>query len=360
MIPTGRPLVACVSFRLGRPDGVSVVADAWLGAFRRLGWDTRTVAGDGPVDVVVPGLALDTDVVPSVAELDAAFAGADVVLVENLLTIPLRLDASAVVAEVLRGRPALLHHHDPPWQRERFAHVTALPVDDPAWRHVTINRLTEAQFADRGLRTTTVYNGFDLEPASASRAAAMRTRLGVGPQQRLVLHPVRAIERKDVPAALALAEAVGAVYWLPGPAEEGYGPTLARILAGARTPVRRDPLAADDLAAAYAAADAVLFPSRWEGFGNPPIEAARTRRPVVVGDYPVADELRALGFRWLPVDAEALGAALDDPAALAEDLAHNDALARRELSVERMTARIAAIVDEPGWLPRRGSATIAP
>ena len=132
--------------------------------------------------------------------------------------------------------------------------------------------------------------------------------------ERLLLHPVRAIDRKNVPAALALAEAVGATYWLPGPAEDGYGPDARRAsLAGhhasrgrcCSTRPRRPPAMAD----AYAACDAVLFPSRWEGFGNPPIEAAAHRRPVVVGHYPVADELRDLGFRWLDPD---------DPGALAD------------------------------------------
>jgi glycosyltransferase involved in cell wall biosynthesis len=357
---TRRPLVACCSFRLGRADGVSVVAESWLAAFRDLGWDTRTVAGDGPVDVLVPGLGLDDDVDPAPDAVRDALDGADLVLVENLLTIPLRLTASLAVAEVLRGRPALLHHHDPPWQRERFAHITALPVDDPAWRHVTINRLTEAEFAARGLRATTVYNGFALDPAPPGARAAVRRRLGVADGRALLLHPVRAIARKEVPRALALAEAVGGTYWLPGPAEEGYGPTLERILAGAGTDVRRDPLGRADVPAAYAACDAVLFPSSWEGFGNPPIEAALARRPVVVGDYPVATELRALGFRWLPVHADALAAALRDPAALADDLAHNEHLARTQLSQDRMAAAIAALLAEPGWLPADVRATIAP
>lgn len=353
-----RPLAVCCSFRLGRPDGVSVVAASWIRALHRLGWETRTVAGDGPVDRLVPGLALEATEAPHPDEVRDAFAGADLVLVENLLTIPLRLEASRVVAGVLAGRPALLHHHDPPWQRARLAHLTALPVDDPAWRHVTINRLTEREFAERGLRATTIYNGFSLDPAPPEAAFALRRRLGIDPGERLVLHPVRAIERKDVPRAVALAEAVGATYWLPGPAEEGYGPTLERILATARIPVRRDPLAAGDLAAAYAAADAVVFPSTWEGFGNPPIEAALTGRPVVVGDYPVAAELRALGFRWLPVDPAALARALEDPAALATDLEHNRAVAREHLSEARMTAAIGAVLAEPGWLPDAVRATI--
>lgn len=347
---------AIVSFRLGGTDGVSVVADAWGRSLRELGFAVRTVAAEGPVDVVVAGLGIDDPTPPDPGAVADAVAGADLVVVENLLTIPLNLPAARVVAAVLAGRPALLHHHDPPWQRARFAHVTELPPTDPAWRHVTINRLTAAEMAARGIEATTIYNGFDTDPPPGDRAGT-RAALDVADDEVLLVHPVRAIERKNVPAALALCEAVGATYWLPGGAEEGYGPTCDALVAAAGCRVLRTPWPADpgeDAAHAradlYAAADAVLFPSTWEGFGNPPVEAAIAGRAAVVGDYPVAAELAALGFRWLPADDPAPLAAwlaAPDPAVLA----HNRDVAVTHLSLAAQTEALRALLDRAGWLP---------
>ena len=340
------PTVAFVSFRLGRHDGVSVVAATWARVLGDLGWDTTTVAGDGPVDHLVPGLAIGADAPPDPDDVDTALRGADLLVVENLCTIPLNLPAARVVAERLRGRPALLHHHDPPWQRAAWAHVTELPPHDPAWRHVTINHLTEAEMAQRGIAATTIYNGFDVDEAPGDRIAT-RVALDVRPRDRLLLHPVRAIARKDVPAAVRLAEALEATYWLLGPAEDGYDDELADVLRSAGCEVLHRP-SPGSMADAYAACDVVAFPSTWEGFGNPPIEAAIHRRPVAVGPYPVADELRSLGFRWFdPAAPGALDELLRRPDERLHD--HNQALARQHFGLDRLRHDLAALLDEAGW-----------
>jgi glycosyltransferase involved in cell wall biosynthesis len=324
---------------------VSVVAATWARVFEDLGWAVRTVAGEGPVDVVLPGLALGADAPPSDREVTDALAGADLVVVENLCTIPLNLPAARVVARVLTGRPAVLHHHDPPWQRAAFTAVTELPPTDPAWRHVTINRLTAGQMAERGVTTTTIYNGFDVDEPPGDRAAT-RAALGVEDDERLLLHPVRAIPRKDVPAAVRLAEALGATYWLAGPAEDGYGDELRAVLGRARCRVLH--VAPGSLADAYAAADAVAFPSTWEGFGNPPVEAAIHRRPVAVGPYPVGKELRALGFRWFDPDSpEGLDAFLRDPDPALHDA--NERVARAHFSLTRLREDLVTLLEAAGW-----------
>jgi mannosylglucosylglycerate synthase len=341
------PVAAMVSFRLGGPDGVSIEAAKWAGALEELGFRIRTVAGDGPVDHVVPGLAIDASTPPSGSEVLEALAGTDLVVVENLCSLPLNPGAAEVVATCLRGRRALLHHHDLPWQRARFAGAPP-PPDDPEWVHVTTTELSRRELRARGIASTTVYNAFDTDVVG-DRALG-RAAIGVAPDELLAVQPTRAIERKNVPEGLALATAIGATYWLLGPAEEGYGPVLEALLADARTPVlhghgRGGVLALADV---YAASDVVLLPSRWEGFGNPSVESAVHRRPLAVGRYPVAEELAKLGFRWFPSDEAApLSGFLEAPDPLL--IADNAAVAARHFALRDLPGRIGALFAQAGW-----------
>ena len=340
--------VAICSFRLGAADGVSIVAAHWRAVLERMGWRVVTVAGDGPVDRLVLGLGIEDPGPLDERALAAAFDDADVVVVENLATIPMNLPAARAVARLLAGRPAVLHHHDPPWQRERYAHVTELPPDDPAWRHVTINDRTRQELADRGIDAVTIWNAFDVHAADGDRLGT-RAQLGIGDDVRLVAHPVRAIPRKDVPASIRLCERLGATYWLLGPAEEDYAPTLSTLLDRARCPVLHRP-PPGSLADAYAACDLVTFTSTWEGFGNPPVEAAIHRRPAAVADYPVAAEVRAFGFEWFdPGDVAAIDAFLGAPDA--DLLERNRAVAVEHFSLERLQRDLDRLFTTAGWHP---------
>lgn len=334
------PTVALVSFRLGGTDGVAVESAKWAWALGQLGWQVTTVAGAGTADHLLPGLAMEAAEPPTRSELEAVLAGADLVVVENLCSLPLNPAAGAAVAAALRGRPAVLHHHDLPWQRPHLAHHPP-PPDDRSWRHVTINELSRRQLAERGIAAVTVYNSFDPDPGPGDRAGTRRA-LGLGDGERLVLQPTRALPRKNVAGGLAVAAAVGGTFWLLGPAEDGYDHVLEDLLADAPCPVRRGPPPGGPGAVvdAYAACDVVVLPSTWEGFGNPSVESATHRRPLVVGPYPVAAELAAFGFRWFGVEnLEHVAQCLDDldPALLD----HNAGVARRHFSLAGLPDRLA-------------------
>ena len=343
-----------VSFRLGGPDGVSVQAASWGRALERLGYRLRRVAGelaDGPRpgDVVVPGLAVAPEAAPGPAgqrppapagpsdeELRSALAGSAVVVVENVLSLPLHLEAARVLTRVLADLPAetrvLLHHHDFAWQRPETAGITGLPPRLPRAVHVTINDFSRRELAERGIEAVTVRNAFDLD-ASPGRRDETRRALGLGPGDVLVLQPTRAVARKNIPASLRLAEGLAGRlgcpvwYWLPGPAEDGYAATLAEVLEATTVPVLRVHPSQLDLGDgrgppagmgdAYAACDLVVFPStEGEGFGQPVIESVWADRPLAVLSYPALEEVLALGFSFLRAD---------EPDAVAEALVQPDA-----------------------------------
>lgn len=354
------PVAAFVSFRFGPTDGVSVVSRTWMRALEQMGYAVTTVSGEDGSDTVIDGLGLTPsgrDIEAITGDLESSLCDVDLVVVENLLTIPLNLDASRAARTALRGRHVIVHHHDPPWHRERFAHITELPVDSPGWQHVSINHVLQTELLERGIHSTLIYNGFT-QPSPhelASRKTirdVVRAELDVGSDEFLVAHPVRAIARKNIPAAIHLCEALDATYWLLGPAEEDYGSTLDQLLEHARCRVVHAPRAS--ISEIYAACDHVTFPSTWEGFGNPPIEASLYHRPVDIGTYPVGAELRALGFDWLdsadPTSVRALHR-VGSEERLMSMLDRNEAIAREHFSFERMYVALEDLLARAGWLP---------
>jgi len=326
---------------------VAIEAAKWTNALVDLGFSITTVAGEGSVDHRLPGLAIGAESPPTVAELRSALDDADLVVVENLCSLPLNPAAADLVATTLAGRPAVLHHHDLPWQRPQFA-SHGPPPDDPHWSHVTINELSRAQLADRGITATTVYNTFDTRRSighdGAARTAVRRT-LGLTDQDRLVVQPTRALPRKNVAAGMAAANDLGATFWLVGSAEDGYGPELERLVEAATGPVVLGwpdgmPVGID---AAYAAADVIALPSTWEGFGNPSVESAVHRRPLLIGPYPVATELAAFGFRWFGLDDLAsINAWLREPNDALLD--HNWLVADTHFSDRHLPSRLARVL----------------
>jgi glycosyltransferase involved in cell wall biosynthesis len=355
------PTAVQLSYRLGGADGVAVEARKWEWALRELGFDVRRVAGElddtaRADDVALPFLAIDApdDVTSSPDELATALAGADLVVVENLCSLPINPDAAALAATVLDGHEGrvVFHHHDLPWQRAGLPTPPNVPSHRPNSLHVTINDHSRVQLENRGFDAITLRNAFELDPAHGDRDRT-RTEFGFAPTDTVLLQPTRAIPRKNIPAAIEFAAELARRepdrdlrLWITGPAEDGYDDVFARLVAESKVPVTvgRAATAPD----AYAAADVILFPSTWEGFGNPVIESIAHRRPIAVGHYPVLDELRAFGVVLLSIDdVDGVEAWLrtPDPAVLEANVER----VRPHCSLADLPGRIGRVFRSAGW-----------
>ncbi len=335
-------LITFVSFRLGGSDGVSIEADKWMCALRALGHRVTSVAGQGEADLLLPGLAIGACDPPTVPELHTALRDADVVVVENLASLPLNLGARDVLYDAVEGRPTLFHHHDLSWQRPHLAHLEG-PRDGPRWHHVTINELSRRELGARGIHATTIMNTFDCEPPTGRRDVT-RHNLELS-HEVLVVMPSRALARKNIPGALELCRELNATFWLLGPAEDGYEEELDALVRRTRVDVRRGLGRDDTIHDAYAASDLVVMPSTWEGFGNPVLESVTHRRPLALYPYPVAREISSYGFRFFELgEVDAIRAFLHN---VDDDLFdRNLSIARKHFNVTTLPARLGAVLDQ--------------
>jgi glycosyltransferase involved in cell wall biosynthesis len=289
----------------------------------------------------------------------------DLLIPENALAIPMHVPLGLAITQLAAetGLPVLAHHHDLPWERQRFlvnsvADIlgAAFPPSLPNVRHVCINSAQREQIARRSGRSARVIpNVMDFEvPPHAPDDVRDRLRadLGLAPDELFVLQPVRVIPRKgiehavqllarlDRPARLVISHPSGD----EGTEYEAHIRELARLLdvsivwAADRVSAVRgllpDGRRTWTLGDMYASADLVTYPSLIEGFGNAYLEAVYHRRPVFVNRYPVYDlDIRPLGFRSVEMNGFLTQANVDETWRLLDDQARIDAWAEENYAL---------------------------
>ena len=150
---------------------------------------------------------------------------------------------------------------------------------------------------------------FDAVPFAPAELAAR----GLPPRYLLFVGSVE--PRKGLPALLAALRELHAEdrdtppLVLAGP--PGWGPALETAALPAGAVVSAGYLESADLRRLVAGAALLAFPSRYEGFGLPPLEAFATGVPVVASDLPVVREVTGSLATLVPVgDVPALAGAL--------------------------------------------------
>ena len=264
--------VAFVSFRLKALDGVSAEAEKWINVFEQWGCEVHRVAGHIPDaaenDHVISELNYLDPQVESLTEMafdpgqdrkivEREFArlkeeierrlipelndiAPDVVVVENVFSLPLNLPFTAVLCRYLEDADvaSIAVHHDFFWQDPRFSKclfeellASHFPASLPRMRHVTINnRSREELFRRTGVAATCIHNCFDFdlprEPDDFNKN--LRADLGLSDETVMFLQPTRAIERKGIGLSIRFVEDFAAASGRPGrlvvtgPCEQGY------------------------------------------------------------------------------------------------------------------------------------------
>jgi len=227
--------------------------------------------------------------------------------------------ATLFVAPILGTRPYVLTLHDMNYlelpnlygRHRQLYFQTAVRLF--AWRARAI--VTVSEFSRREIvrhlgidpgRIEVVPNGIDdrFRPMSEEAIRAVRERLGL-PQEYL-LYVGSYAPHKNVPFLLrAFAQVKDAPpLVLCGREPELIRAEVARL--GLQTRVFVIPGQGDDaLPALYSGAVAFVFPSLYEGFGLPPLEAMACGTPTIVSDAASLPEVTGAAALTFPVDDEA-------------------------------------------------------
>lgn len=260
--------------------------------------------------------------------------------------------------------PTIMTLHDPRsviCEGSRLRRWLSARVMRPALKRadqvITVSRTMcdELRGIEPEVKVTAVYNGIDAAPFAAVDAAdAERVRTRFGLPEGFLLAVGHLERRKNygrlIEALARLRDAGQEHFLVIVGLEGGYGSAVRAAVArlGMDEHVRILSGVSDlELRALYSLSRLVVFPSYYEGFGIPILEAMAARRPLVTSDIKVFRELTEdNGAYFPPHDAAAMAATLEevlgDAARRAALVAYGD---RRVLdfNFDRLAGQVAAV-----------------
>lgn len=247
--------------------------------------------------------------------LRPVLATSDVVFIHNVATMPFDMALTNALAELADEMPAvrfIAWVHDIAACNPDLAPVPeSLRRAHPRYRYIAVSEMRARQFREiTGVDCTIIPNGLD--PARVlglpKNVARFADEFSLLDGRIVFFHPTRLLRRKNVEMSLAIAAEMKAqghrVALLITGAEDPHNTASHEYAAWLRAErtrlgIEREAIFVGEhmevgdaeLAALYIIADALIFPSRSEGFGLPVLESALHRIPVFAADI---EPLRAI------------------------------------------------------------------
>jgi glycosyltransferase involved in cell wall biosynthesis len=298
--------------------------------------------------------------------LTVALAGVELLIAHNVCSLNKNLALTAALQAIASqpdGPRLVLWHHDLAWTTPRYRQElhdgwpwSVLRTDWPTAKQVVVSALRQQELAALlqvpAERIRVVPNGLDvatflkLEPQTAD----LVSRLNLLAAEPLLLLPVRITRRKNIELAVATVAALCSRF--PSPRLVVTGPLGPHNPANAAYFARLRELRADlslegsvhflaelvdgflpdaVVADLYRLADALIMPSREEGFGIPVLEAGLARLPIFCADIPPLRELAAERATYFSPDSQPEKVAAQIAARLSQDPTYRmAALVRRQ------------------------------
>lgn len=298
----------------------------------------------------------------------------DMIIPENVLSIPMHIPVGLSLVEFLSEThfPAIAHHHDFYWERTRFSVIAAndyldmaFPPRNPDLQHVVISHAAQEELARRkALPSMVIPNVMDFEnpPETADDYASdLRSEIGLGPDDIMILQPTRVIPRKGIEHAITLVKMLADPKFKLVVSHEAddegweyrdmisqhaqYNEVDIRFFATRVSDIRQlnsEGKKMYTLSDLYTQSDLVTYPSLYEGFGNALLEAVYYKVPVLVNRYAIfGRDIEPKGFRipimegFLTKDVvDEVRRILSDPGYRHEIVEHNYRVAARYYSYE--------------------------
>ena len=315
--------------------GVERIVAEQARAFSKQGHTVTVVCGNEDAQVVGQGVTVRALPGLSSGVLPTLLAEHDVVIVHNLFTMPFNLPATRLLRQ-LAVEWNKVHWinwvHDVAAVNPNYAH---LPWDDedhrmlkqpaPNCTNIAVSETRRREYLGL-LRLPAsscrmIPNGVDVAKILnlTPRVEALVDEFRVWERDYVLLHPARILRRKNIEMSLKVTQSLVAmgldvlllITGAPDPHNvDGvlYGEELQAIIdeqglhESARFVGKSAALVDEDVRSLYALADALIFPSKSEGFGLPIIEAALHGVPVFCSDIEAHREVGQNVARFFDLD----------------------------------------------------------
>ena len=310
--------------------------------------------------------------------------GIDLIIAENILTIPLHVPLGLALTETVAETqiPTIAHHHDFYWERVRFSVNAvsdyirmAFPPNLSNILHVVINTEAQEQLALRtGIASTIIPNVLDFENPprlSQKKTRIFRETIGLEPGDRMILQPTRIVQRKGIEFAIELVkklkdqrnklvisheagdEGMEYLEWLKDQACD-HGVDLRLVSIPIADPLSKNGSknATYSLWDVYPYADFITFPSLYEGFGNAFLEGIYFEKPILINRYTTfVRDIEPLGFELAVMDGYLSNQTVKKVVDLLEStrrrkkaVENNYQIAARHFSYSRLRSQLNAII----------------